>query len=98
MHVAGMRPQFVAQADVPAAALHAERQLLLAQAQQDSSLASKPQAVLEGIVNGRLNKWKQVGFAGRVSPLTGLHLGRLRSLSLLGCGCFGMAMLIILPN
>jgi elongation factor Ts len=53
MHVAAMRPQFVAPGDVPADVVAKEREILAAQAASEG----KPAAIVEKMVEGRLRKY-----------------------------------------
>lgn len=57
MHIAAAEPRYVSREDVPADALNKEREIALAQAQNDPKNANKPEQVLEKIVEGRLNKF-----------------------------------------
>jgi elongation factor Ts len=57
MHIAAAEPRFVSSAEVPANALEKEREIAMAQARNDPKNASKPDQVIEKIVEGRLNKF-----------------------------------------
>src|SRR5437868_13685769 len=57
MHVAAAEPRYVAREEVPADALDKEREIARAQAKNDPKNASKPDQVIERIVEGRLNKF-----------------------------------------
>src|SRR5262252_6604040 len=57
MHVAAAEPRYVGREHVPAEALEKEREIARAQAQNDPKNASKPEQVIEKIVDGRLNKF-----------------------------------------
>ena len=57
MHIAAAEPRFVSSEDVPADALDKEREIALAQAKNDPKNASKPDQVIDKIVEGRLNKF-----------------------------------------
>ncbi len=56
MHVAGMRPAYLARGDVPGHVLERERQVLTEQLAADPGMAGKPAAVLGKVVEGRLGK------------------------------------------
>jgi elongation factor Ts len=53
MQVAGMRPEYVDAADIPADILEAKKALLLA----DEATHKKPEAIRAQIVDGQLKKW-----------------------------------------
>jgi elongation factor Ts len=57
MHIAAAEPRFVSREDVPADALDKEREIARAQAKNDPKNANKPDAVIDKIVDGRLNKF-----------------------------------------
>ena len=57
MHVAAAEPRFVSRAEVAAADLDKEREIARAQAKNDPKNASKPDQVIDKIVEGRLNKF-----------------------------------------
>jgi elongation factor Ts len=57
MHIAAAEPRFVAREEVTADALDKEREIARAQATNDPKNASKPEQVIEKIVEGRLNKF-----------------------------------------
>ncbi len=56
MQVAALYPKYVASGDVPEDYKAHEREILAAQIAQDPKMAGKPEKVIEGAVNGRLNK------------------------------------------
>lgn len=56
MHVAGMRPAYLARGAVPEHVLERERHVLTEQLTADPGLAGKPAAVLGKVVEGRLGK------------------------------------------
>ena len=56
MQVAALSPRYVATADVSEEYKAHEREILAAQIAQDPKMAGKPEKVIEGAVNGRLNK------------------------------------------
>ncbi len=57
MHIAAAEPRFVTRDEVPADALEKEREIARAQAKNDPKNASKPEQVIDKIVEGRLNKF-----------------------------------------
>jgi elongation factor Ts len=57
MHIAAAEPRYVTREDVPANALEKEREIARAQAKNDPKNASKPDQVIDKIVEGRLNKY-----------------------------------------
>jgi elongation factor Ts len=57
MHVAATEPRYVSREEVPADALDKEREIACAQARNDPKNASKPDQVIDKIVEGRLNKF-----------------------------------------
>jgi elongation factor Ts len=57
MHVAAAEPRFVSREEVPADVLDKEREIARAQARNDPKNASKPDQVIDKIVEGRLNKF-----------------------------------------
>src|SRR5918998_3893833 len=57
MHVAAAEPRFVSREEVPADVLDKEREIARAQAKNDPKNASKPEQVIDKIVEGRLNKF-----------------------------------------
>jgi elongation factor Ts len=59
MHIAAAEPRYVSREDVPAGSLEKEKEISLAQAKNDPKNANKPEAVLEKIVEGRLNKFHE---------------------------------------
>lgn len=56
MQVASMRPSYVTRNDVPSEFIDHERMIIIKTMEADESLASKPEKVLKGIVEGRLSK------------------------------------------
>ena len=56
MQIAAINPSYVRKEDVPADEVAKEKEILIAQAQQDPKNANKPANVLEKMVEGRLNK------------------------------------------
>lgn len=57
MHVAAADPRYVRREDVPEDEIASERKILLEQLKNDEKNASKPDEVLEKIIDGRLNKF-----------------------------------------
>jgi elongation factor Ts len=57
MHVAAAEPRFVSRNEVAAAELEKEKEIARAQAKNDPKNASKPEQVIDKIVEGRLNKF-----------------------------------------
>jgi elongation factor Ts len=57
MHIAAAEPRYVGRDEVPADALDKEREIAQAQAKNDPKNASKPDQVIDKIVEGRLNKF-----------------------------------------
>ena len=56
MHVAAINPQYVRLEDVPADFIANEKHIQLEAAKNDPKLAGKPEKILEGIINGKVNK------------------------------------------
>ena len=57
MHVAAAEPRYVSRDEIAAAELDKEREIARAQAKNDPKNASKPEQVIDKIVEGRLNKF-----------------------------------------
>jgi elongation factor Ts len=57
MHIAAAEPRFVSRDEVTSDALDKEREIARAQAKNDPKNASKPDQVIDKIVEGRLNKF-----------------------------------------
>jgi elongation factor Ts len=57
MHIAAAEPRYVTREEVPASILAKEHEIATAQAKNDPKNASKPDQVIEKIVEGRLNKF-----------------------------------------
>ena len=57
MHIAAAEPRYVSRTEVPTDALDKEREIARAQAKNDPKNASKPDQVIDKIVEGRLNKF-----------------------------------------
>lgn len=56
MQVAALSPKYVATADISEEFKAHEKEIIAAQIAQDPKMAGKPEKVIEGAVNGRLNK------------------------------------------
>ncbi len=57
MHIAAAQPLFVRREEVSSATIDKEREITLEQLKNDPKNASKPQNVLDKIIEGRLNKY-----------------------------------------
>jgi len=57
MHIAATDPRYATRAEVPAGVLDKEREILMEQLKNDPKNASKPDDVLNKIIEGRLNKF-----------------------------------------
>ena len=57
MHIAAVDPRYTNRDEVPASELDKEREILLEQLKNDPKNASKPEEVLNKIIEGRLNKF-----------------------------------------
>ncbi len=57
MQIAAMNPQFLDKSDVDEGFIEKEKEIRLAQAKQDPSNAKKPDAIIEKIVMGGINKY-----------------------------------------
>lgn len=57
MQIAAMNPQFLDATSVPQETIQHEKDILLAQIQEDEKMKSKPEKVLEGIVSGKVAKF-----------------------------------------
>jgi len=56
MQIAALNPKYVSREEVDAEYIAHEKEILLAQIKNDPKEASKPEKVIEGMVNGRINK------------------------------------------
>lgn len=56
MHIAANNPSYVSKEDIPADVLEHEKAIQLEAAKTDEKLANKPQAVVEKIIEGKVNK------------------------------------------
>jgi elongation factor Ts len=57
MHIAAAEPRYISREEVAAEVLDKEREIARAQAKNDPKNASKPEQVIDRIVEGRLNKF-----------------------------------------
>jgi elongation factor Ts len=57
MHIAAVDPRYTTREEVPASEIAKEREILLEQLKNDPKNASKPEDVLNKIIEGRLNKF-----------------------------------------
>lgn len=57
MQIAALNPQYLDQSTVPAEALEKEKEILIAQIQNDPKNAKKPQNIIEKMVTGRIGKF-----------------------------------------
>lgn len=57
LQVAAMAPVYLDKASVPESALNEEKEILSAQIKNDPATANKPQAIIDKMVIGRLNKF-----------------------------------------
>ncbi|MBQ0084182.1 MAG: elongation factor Ts [Clostridiales bacterium] len=57
MQIAAMNPAYLDEASVPAEVLEKEKEILVAQMKEDPKMASKPDAVLQNIVKGKIGKY-----------------------------------------
>ena len=56
MQVAALSPKYVSREEIDADYIEHEKEILLAQIKNDPKEASKPEKVIEGMINGRINK------------------------------------------
>jgi len=56
MQVAALSPKYVSRDEIDADYIEHEKEILLAQIKNDPKEASKPEKVIEGMINGRINK------------------------------------------
>lgn len=56
MHIAANAPKYVSEADIPADVIEHEKAIAFETAKADPKLAGKPEAMLQGIVNGKVKK------------------------------------------
>lgn len=57
MQIAAMSPQFLQPSDVSAETIENEKQILIAQIKNDEKMKSKPDAIIEKMVTGRISKF-----------------------------------------
>ena len=57
MQVVAMTPAYLDEASVPAEVIESEKNILIAQIKNDPKTASKPEAVIEKMVSGKINKY-----------------------------------------
>ena len=56
MQIAALKPQYTTRAEVDADYISREKEILLAQIMNDPKESQKPQKVIDGMINGRINK------------------------------------------
>ena len=56
MQAAALKPQYTTRAEVDADYISREKEILLAQIMNDPKESQKPQKVIDGMINGRINK------------------------------------------
>ncbi|MCR4786736.1 MAG: translation elongation factor Ts [Lachnospiraceae bacterium] len=56
MQVAALKPLYTTRAEISADYIEHEKEILMAQIQNDPKESQKPQKVIEGMINGRINK------------------------------------------
>lgn len=59
LHIANLAPEYVTREEVPEAAITAEKDIQLRILKEDPKNASKPENILEKIIEGRMDKWYQ---------------------------------------
>ena len=57
MQSAALNAPYLCREDVPAEVVEKEKEIMLAQMAEDPKMASKPEKVKEGIINGKINKY-----------------------------------------
>lgn len=57
MQSAALNAPYLCRADVPSEVVEKEKEIMLAQMAEDPKMASKPEKVKEGIINGKINKY-----------------------------------------
>ncbi|MBQ1847854.1 MAG: elongation factor Ts [Clostridia bacterium] len=57
LQIAAMNPTYLDKGDVPASVIESEKEILAAQIKNDPKLASKPAAVIEKMISGRIEKY-----------------------------------------
>ena len=56
MQVAALRPQYTNRSEISEEYIAHEKEILMAQIKNDPKESQKPEKVIEGIINGRINK------------------------------------------
>lgn len=56
LHIAAFTPAYISQADVPESYVNEQKEIFAAQMAQDEKMASKPQNVKDGILQGKIKK------------------------------------------
>lgn len=56
MHIAANNPTYIATEDIPASVIEKEKQIAFEAAKTDEKLANKPENILKGIIEGKVNK------------------------------------------
>ena len=56
MQIAALKPQYTSDSEVSAEYIEHEKEILMAQIQNDPKEASKPEKVIQGMIQGRINK------------------------------------------
>jgi elongation factor Ts len=57
MHITALNPVAGSRDDVPPEVLARERDIAVAQTREDPKMAGKPDKIIEGAAQGKLNKW-----------------------------------------
>ena len=57
MHIAAINPSYVTKEEIPTEEVERERHIQKEAAKNDEKLANKPEAALEKILDGKINKW-----------------------------------------
>ena len=57
MQIAAINPLYLSQETVPAEDIEKEKSIIIAQIKEDPKNASKPDAIIEKMVGGKLNKF-----------------------------------------
>lgn len=57
LQIAAMNPAYQSKEDVPAEVINKEKEILLAQIKNDPKNANKPEAILEKMIGGKINKY-----------------------------------------
>ena len=57
LQIAAMNPTYLDKADVPASVIESEKEILVAQIKNDPKFASKPDAIIEKMISGRIEKF-----------------------------------------